>query len=306
MSINEKEERQIELRPIDTLLQEDKDSFVTKYIQPSSTCVCCNLPNIAIKINKAYLSGSTYRQIVDEFSEEVQFVTGKKLDLSTVSEHFAKHFECTGAAIAEYNRKIGFAGLPSTEQKEMKDIFSVLTERKVNDLELLELSMKEQIKRLQELETIKQDRLNEGRTFNLENLIMKQETIMNNLQANVISKLKMWSKAMLQSKQAEFLDRQLQFLDPKTADFLGLKMDTVNPAMFKEAEGLYLRTVIECLLKRIKLSVDTALQIEQNQKTYFYKELQRSITGIEEEINSIFKSKLKDLKEVRMKDEYNK
>jgi hypothetical protein len=296
------EENKIEARPIDTLLEEDKDAFVSKYIQPQASCVCCNLPNVAIKINKSYLAGSSYKQIVEEFSEEVLLITGKKLELSTVSEHFTKHFECTGAAIAEFNRKMGFSNLPAVEQKEMKDIFSVLAQRRVNDLELLELSMKEQIKRLQELETIKNDRIKEGRTFNLENLIMKQEMIMNNLQMNVISKLKMWSKAMLQSKQAEFLDRQLQFLDPKTADFLGLKTESVNPALFKEAEKLYLRTVIESLVKRIKTSVDSALSIDQHEKAQFYKEFQKELVGIEEEINKTFESRIKDLKEVRVKE----
>jgi hypothetical protein len=296
------DEKSLELHPIDTLLVEDKDSIVSKYIQPNPNCPCCNLPSIAIRINKSYLAGSTYKQIVEEFSEEVLLTTGKNLELSTVSEHFAKHFECTGAAIAEFNRKMGFSNLPAVEQKEMKDIFSVLTLNRVNDLELLELSMKEQIKRLQELDTIKNDRIKEGRTFNLENLIMKQETIMNNLQMNVISKLKMWSKAMLQSKQAEYLDRQLQFLDPKTADFLGLKAETVNPALYKEAERLYLRTVIECVVKRIKSSVDASLSVDQHEKAQFYKEFQRELTGIEDEINKTFEARVKDLKEVRVKE----
>lgn len=295
-------DKQLEIHPIDTLIEEDKDSFVSKYIQPNAKCPCCNLPGIAIKINKAYLAGSSYKQIVEEFSEEVLLANGKKLELSTVSEHFSKHFECTGAAIAEFNRKMGFSNLPVVEQKEMKDIFSVLATRRVNDLELLEFSMKEQIKRLKELDDIKVARINEGRTFNLENLIMKQETIMNNLQMNVISKLKMWSKAMLQSKQAEFLDRQLQFLDPKTADLLGLKTEQVNPALFKEAERLYLRTVIESLIKRIKTSVDSSLSIDSHEKAEFYKVFQRELIGIEEEINKSFEVKVKDLKDIRIKE----
>jgi hypothetical protein len=298
-----KRRKNIEVHPIDTLIQEDETDVISKYIQPHSNCVCCNLPEIAIKINKAYLAGSSYKQIVQEFSEQVFAATGKNLELSNVSEHFSKHFECTGAAIAEFNRKMGFSNLPAVEQNEMKDIFSVLTQRRVNDLEILEFSMKEQVKRLQELEKIKNDRINEGRTFNLENLIMKQEMIMNNLQMNLISKLKMWSKAMLQSKQAEYLDRQLQFLDPKTADFLGLKADSINPALYKEAERLYLKIVIESLVKRIKSSVDVSLSIDQHEKAQFYKEFQRELVGIEDDINKTFEERLKALKEVRVKND---
>jgi len=298
------ENKEIILKPIDTLVQEDKDYIITKYINPKANCVCCTIPNLSIKINKAYLSGCSYKQIVEQFADETFVVTNKKLELSQVSEHFTKHFDFTGAAIAEFNRKVGLSPLPVSEQTEMKDIFSVLAQRRVNDLELLEMSMKEQVKRLQELETIKQDRIKEGRTFNLENLIMKQESIMNNLQMNVISKLKMWSKAVLQNKQAEFLDRQLQFIDTKTADYLGLQSSdsSLNPALYKEAEKLYLKTVIESLIKRIKSSVDTALpEVDQLQKAQFYKEFQRELSGIEEEIGKVFETRIKELKDIRVK-----
>jgi len=296
------EDRRIVLQPIGSARDEDKERVVSKYIQPHIGCSCCNLPEIAIQINRSYLSGRTYKHIIEDFADKVEEATGKKLELADVSEHFSKHFDFTGAAIAEFNRKSGMSHLPVSEQKEMKDIFSILTQNRVNDLELLEFSMKEQVKRLQELEEIKKTRIEEGRTFNLENLIMKQEVIMNNLQMNVISKLKMWSKAMLQSKQAEYLEKQLQFLDPKTADFLGLRIDSISPAIFKEAEQLYLKTVIECTIKRIKISVESALKIDTHMKTQFYREFQKQLVGIENEIDSIYQTRVKELKEVRAKE----
>jgi len=286
-------------QPIDTLLEEDKDSVVTKYIVPQMNCICCNLPDVAVKINKAYLSGRSYKQIVTDFSSLVKEATGNDLELSNVSEHFSKHFDFTGAAIAEFNRKMGMNQLPVEEQKEMKDIFSALTNRRVNDLELLEFAMKAQITRLQELETIKQERIKEGRTHNLENIIMKQEMIVNNLQNNIISKLKTWSKALLQTKQAEYLDKQLQFLDADTASILGIEQNTINPALYKEAEKIYLKTVIESVIKRIKSAVDTSLQVDIHQKTHFYKEFQRQLSGLEEEITKTYEVKIKELKNIK-------
>ena len=123
--------------------------------------------------------------------------------------------------------------------------------------------------------------------------------VVNNLQANIISKLKTWSKALLQTKQAEYLDRQLQFLDPETANLLGMDEKTIHPSLFKEAEKLYLKTVIECVVKRIKNSVDTSLQIDIHQKTHFYKEFQRQLTGLEEEINKIYETRVKELKNIK-------
>ena len=81
-----------------------------------------------------------------------------------------------------------------------------------------------------------------------------------------------------------------------------LKEEAINPAIYKEAEKLYLKTVIEGIIKRIKSSADHSLSVDMHEKAQFYKEFQRELIGIEEEINSSFAIKIKDLKEVRVKE----
>jgi hypothetical protein len=291
---------EIIIRSPDTLEQEDKDKIIAKYITPELKCVCCNLPKLALKINEAYLNGFTYQQIIDQYGEQVKDMSDKKLDMGILSEHFTKHFNFKGAAIAEYNRKRGMNSLTLKEQDGMKNIFEVLVTDNINDLEVLQLAMKEQIRRLQELEDIKTRRIKENRVFNLDGLIMKQELITNNIINNILSKLKFWQSAKSQTKTLEQRERFLDFLDKKTADFLGIEIDYIrsDPKLMKAAEKLYLNVIIEHFIKRMKDSMQMSLEINQYQIATFLKEFNRQCGGIEIEISNDFRERLKNLKEV--------
>lgn len=296
-----KEKKEIEIFPVDALLQDDKEGLIGNYLIPSPSCPCCNIPNLSWRINEAYLNGFAYKEIIEMFGEEVLKRTGSKLDQSSLSDHFGTHFNDKGAAIAYYNRKKGMAGLPVAEQGKMKDIFSVIVQERVNDLELLEMSFKEQIKRMKELEDIKTERLQQGRTFGLDELIMKQSQILDALQSQILQKFKIWQKARLQNKQMEFMDKQTQWIDGKTADFLGVNLGNtvMDPNMYKEAEKLYIKVVIKNIMGKLHKSLDLVIQLDQYKKIDLFKELMKQFEGIEEEIDAEFKIKLKDVKEVK-------
>ena len=283
------EKKKITIRPLDTILEEDKDKVIFKHITPSAKCVCCNVPGVSVKINRAYLNGFDYQYIIDTYSDEVQTKTGSPLRKSTLSEHFSKHFNDKGAAIAEYNRKCGMNNLPVEEKQEMQGIFKALVDDRINELELFEMTVREQIKRLQELENIKKNRIEEKRTHNIEALIMKQQTVIDNLQTQVLTKFKIIQKAILQSKQMEVIDKQLEFLDQKTANVLGVNIGSINMSLYKEAEQLYLNIVIKNLVERIKKTVSLMLNLTATETTQFFKELKMQFKGIEDDINSQFR-----------------
>lgn len=291
------------IQPPDSVIEEDKTDIISKYITPDAKCICCNMPGIALKINQAYLNGMTYIKIIEEFGDAVYSKIGKKLDHNILSVHFTKHFNHKGVAIAEYNRRHGMSLLPAVERRGMVDIFSSLVERRVSDLELLDLAMKEQIKRLKELEDIKKKKIEENRTYNIDQIIMKQEAIVDNLSKNILGKLQIWQKARFQTKQMEVMDQQLQFLDYKTASFLGIDQSKVNlePGLAKEAERVYLRVVIENIIKRTRDALDVVLSLSQQDKAQFFKELNRQFKGIEKDINDEFGEKLNNFKNVSLK-----
>jgi len=288
------------VKTLDAVFEDDKEGFISKYLTPLASCICCNTAGFSYKVNEAFLAGFEYKQIVEMYSEEAKRKTGKSLDVKTLTEHFTNHFNYTGAAIAEYNRQKGTANLPVKEQKQITDIFEVAVTNRINDIELLDLAMKQQITRLKELEEIKKTRTEQGRTGDLEYLIMKQETITNNLQTQVLGKLKIWQKAQFQSKQMEYMDKTMQFLDQKTANFLGIELGAdLDPKLAKQAERLYLKTVLDNIVQRMSSSLDSSLHITAQQKAQYFKEFKRQCADIEEKINNEYKQTLKNLKEVR-------
>ena len=287
------ETRVIVVQPVDTIRNEDNSDILSKYINPKAGCICCTLPNIAVKINEAYLNGNTYTEIIEQFKDEIASF-GKKISQQVLSEHFTEHFNFKGAAIAEYNRK---KFLEQSDGHQMKNIFDALVKKKIDDLELLDLAMTQQVKRLKELEDLKTERIQDGRTYSIDNIIMKQEMIMNNLQTQLLNKLKIWQNAQFQSKKMELIDRHLKFLDHKTANFLGIDVNAFSsdPNLSIEAEKLYLKTVIENIIKRVKSALELALKLSADDKVHYFKELNRQFIGIEEEINKEFQELVKNL-----------
>jgi hypothetical protein len=285
------------VRSIDAAIEDDDNNIVSRYINPVQGCLACNTPQTAVKINEAYLGGFTYPRIIDMYGEEVERKTGYRLTNLVLSEHFSKHFDVTGAAIAEYNRLKGQSLVPVEERKKMVTIFDAIVSERINDIELLDLSMKEQIKRLQELENIKTDRISTNRTGDLEHLIMKQEVIANNLMSQVVQKLKIWQKAQLQNKQMELMETHMQFLDAKTASFLGFEGGKMDREKSQEVERIYLKVVIESMVKNVSTVLDTVFQVDGNQKAQFFKEFNRACKGLEKKITDEFKEKLREAKD---------
>lgn len=288
------------VKSVDSVLEDDNEGTISKYIEPVASCICCNTPGLSIKINEAHLSGFSHREIIKMFSEDCRKKTGRTLDLRMLTEHFEEHFNSTGVAIAEYNKRKGMANLQPQEKKQLGNIFEALVHDRINDLEVLDLALKEQIKRLQQLQEIKEQRITEGRIDNIESLIMKEEIIIQNLQTNVLNKLKVWQKAKFQSKQLEILDKHSQFLNTKTANFLGIEQTDLmtDPKFAKMAESQYLKVVLENIIKRVDSSLEIVIKLDQYQKSEIYRELNRQCKGIEKEINDQFQEVLKSMKEV--------
>jgi hypothetical protein len=299
--MDDNEKLEIVIRTPDTLEHEDKDELIAKYITPHAKCVCCNLPRYSLLINEAYLNGFTYEKIVEQYGQQVFDKTGQKLEKGVLAEHFNNHFNFKGAAIAEYNRRRGMSLLPVQEKAKMRGIFDTLVDENINDLEVLQLTMREQVKGLKELEEIKMQRISEKRVFNLDSLIMKQHAIRNDIINGVLSKLKFWQKTLVDAKVTEQRERFLDFLDKKTADFLGIETATLtsDPKLTKEIERMYLTVVIDHLLKRVKDSMQQALSVNQQSMSQFLKEFKRQCIGIELEITNDFRERVKNIKNIK-------
>jgi len=298
--LSDKIKRKINIKPVDAVLEDDKEGIISKYINPDPTCPCCNLPGISVKINQSYLNGFKYKEIIEKYSEQIEKKHNRKLTVGDLSTHFTNHINHKAAAIAEFNRKHGMTNLSQDEKEEITGIAKSLAVRELGDLELFQRTVEEDVNLVIELDDIIKKRIKEGRDGNIENTMMKKHQVLADLRISFIEKAKMMQKALVQSKQMEVIDKQLQFLDVKTANVLGISSQTLSPALYKESEKLYLKIVLSSIIKRIEQCFDT-LEIDQVQKTHFFRELKKEFKGIENFINEEFKKKVSNLKEVNAK-----
>jgi hypothetical protein len=181
--IEEKEE--IEIRPIDIIDVEDKDGIISKYLNPIANCPCCNLPKISIEINKAYLNGFTYTKIVEKYNADVEVKLGRRLTISALSEHFSKHLNSKGAAVAEYNRSFGMVNLPESEKNEMKQIALALKDKRLDDLTLFQRTLEEEFKIIADIDELADQRMNESRKEEAINLRMKKHEILASIRESI-------------------------------------------------------------------------------------------------------------------------
>jgi len=272
------------------IVKKTDNEIIDNYLRPNSRCILCTTPIWAVKLNKSFLDGESYSKIIEKYSSKFEERTGRSLNKSLLHRHFNSHFDVRAAAIAEYNKqRLAAIDLePSTIQK---DIFKLAKQRYIDELEMFDTTAKELITKYGELEEMIQEKKNNGKSFGIDELIIKQAQILNVLNKQSISKFKALSKVDLESKQGQYLT-QLGFITSKAiSGSFGDKKSLVSP---KDTEEIYLNVVIKQILARIDDSLKLMLPtITKDQKALFFRELKKSTEGIQDGINVDFDRQVK-------------
>jgi hypothetical protein len=274
--------------------EEKLDSeLIREFLKPNSTCVLCTTPLWAFRINKAYLDGLTYPQMIEQFSIKFEERVNRALSVSLLHRHFRSHFDARGAAIAQYNgRKINKNTIaPNAGQR---DIFKLTSKKYIDELEMYDTTAKELINKYREIEDIIEDKRENGKKFGIDDLILKQAQMLALLNKQAISKFKALSRVDLESKQGQLLS-QLSFIGNKA--LVGIsQIDQKMLLSPKEMEEVYLSVVIKQILARMDDPLKILVKdISKDQKQLFYRELKKSIDGMQEGINVDFEKQIKTL-----------
>jgi hypothetical protein len=278
----------------DELEKKSDNDVINDYLKPNSHCILCITPIWSLKLNKAYLDGNSYSSLIEQFSVKFEERTSRKLNKSLLHRHFRLHFDARAAAIAEYNkRRITTNDQPSTSTAQ-RDIFKLATKKYLDELEIFDTTAREMINKYQELETIIEEKRTAGKSFGIDELILKQAQILNALNKQAISKFKALSKVDLESKQGQFLS-QLSFIGNKA--IAGISQTDDKKGMLltaKQTEEIYLNVVIRQMLARLEEPLKVLVPgISVDQKALFYRELKKSIEGMQEGINVDFDKQIK-------------
>lgn len=270
-----------------------ENELVEEYLRPNARCILCTTPIWSLKLNKAFLDGKSYSEMIDEFSAKFEERTGRALNKSLLHRHFKSHFDARAAAIAEYNKRrvTSNSGISSTTAQ--RGIFKLAEMKYLDELEMFDATAKEMIQKYQELETIIEEKRASGKQFGIDELILKQAQLLNALNKQAISKFKALSRVDLENKQGQFLT-QLSFIGNKALSGLaqfGRQQALITP---QEMETIYLNVVIRQILARLEDPLRKSFgPLPADTKTLFYRELKKAMEGIQEGITADFENKIK-------------
>lgn len=269
--------------------------IVNEYHKPNPRCILCNTPIWSLKVNKAYLDGFSYNQIINKFSSKFEERSGRALNKSLLHRHFKSHFDARAAAIAEYNKRKENNTTTINPTTAQRDIFKLATNKYLDELEMFDVTAKEMIAKYQELEQLIEEKKSAGKSFGVDELILKQATILNSLNKQAISKFKALSRVDLESKQGQFLT-QLSFIGNKAVSGLSQIRGKQQALLIspQQTEEIYLGVVIKQILARLEEPLKSTFgQLTKDQKALFYRELKKSMEGIQDGITVDFDRQIK-------------
>jgi hypothetical protein len=270
-----------------------ENELVEEYLRPNARCILCTTPIWSLKLNKAFLDGKSYSEIIDELSAKFEERTGRALNKSLLHRHFKSHFDARAAAIAEYNKRRSTTNSGISSTTAQRGIFKLAEMKYLDELEMFDATAKEMIQKYQELETIIEEKRASGKSFGIDELILKQAQLLNALNKQAISKFKALSRVDLENKQGQFLT-QLSFIGNKALSGLaqfGRQQALITP---QEMETIYLNVVIRQILARLEDPLRKSFgPLPADTKTLFYRELKKAMEGIQEGITADFENKIK-------------
>lgn len=89
-----------------------RQDLIVQFLKPNEECVLCARDEIAFDINRDWLEGKNYQDLIQSYQDEYKRLSGHNLSPTTLAIHFTKHMNSQGAAINKWSR----ANPPSQQQ----------------------------------------------------------------------------------------------------------------------------------------------------------------------------------------------
>jgi len=109
--------------------KEEERSLIGQFLKPNADCVFCARSDLAFAVNRDWLSGQNYKEMVRIHQDEYKLASvGHDLTPTTLAIHFTKHMDSRGAAINKWAR----ARVPD---KPVSENLPIVHEKKLYDLQ---------------------------------------------------------------------------------------------------------------------------------------------------------------------------
>ena len=275
----------------------------SEFFQPDEKCLLCN-SKAALTINTAYAEGGrdlNVKQFCAMYEVDFEKLTGEKLTKKIVDEHFEKHCNAKALALKKFNQ---MKSEPMTDIQQVNEvtteiipqqhdelyrIHALLADNYVNDLTILDFSVKEQLHHLVEIREVKAERRVKG--VGVVDLIMKEEDILRSVQFSLLNKIKIFQTGKLQQAQAQVLN-STNFLNASTMKLMNVDETGLTQAMMKRSQDLFVSTIFSHFLKRLNICLKD-LNLTSVQKALFLSNFKKELEGIETEIYKDFENSIK-------------
>lgn len=272
-----------------------------EYFQPDIKCLLCN-SKAALMINTAYAEGGrdlNIKQFCAMYTVDFEKLTGEKLTKKIVEDHFEKHCNAKSLALNKFNQMKMSEPMTEIQVKEETEIVphndelyrihSLLADKYVNDLAILDFSVKEQLYHLKEIRDVKAERREKG--VGVVDLIMKEEDILRSVQFSLLNKIKIFQTGKLQQAQTQVLN-STNFLNASTMRLMDVDETGLTQAMMKRSQDMFVSTIFSHFLKRLNICMKD-LNLSSVQKALFLSNFKKELEGIEEEIYKDFEKSIK-------------
>ena len=273
---------------VDKFVAEDLE-IINGYLTPSPQCDLCKATEIAYNINKDYSEGIKLFALVKKYNNKFKRSTGHNLTFRILSYHFTNHFNFKGAAVATYNQLMSDEVI--TQDRSMKTIeatdalqnlFNIAKDKYINDIEILDLTTKGLLSQLNELELLKQNKIEQNPTFNPQGIILQQQNILQSLYTNALAKIKVFQKGKLQQAKINKMETY-NLLGAINSDLTNDTYEAISHEVLEETQKMFVKIIIQEVVE-VLLAVMGDNDYTPEQKAIFFKSFQKKLKGVEKKI----------------------
>lgn len=275
----------------------DEQDQISRFLKPDSNCLLCSADNFSYAVNRDWLDGKVYREIVKKHGAEYGRISGgKKLCHSLLAVHFAQHMNVAGAAVSKWSKRLlkrtpSRAMVPTPDQE---NLFSLLVDRHIDNHELAKLAIREILSSLKMMKDEIDAKQESGRVMDLVSTIEKYNKLLQGFASTIQRERDLESKLEIDAshiQSAKILDfvvlRNAGLIDsedPKYSDFI------------RSAETLWINVAMAEIAERVGNAIKK-VDLDAAKRMTILKQVNASVKGLENAVQSKYEKEMQFLRE---------
>lgn len=233
--------------------------MIPHLLKPNQECVFCSGSELALAVNRDWLDGKQYDEIISRHQGEYLQASGNPMTPTTLAIHFNKHMSAKGAAINKWTKSLAERTQPQTMpavQDDDDNSMTLLKERSrlgADKTYLAELAVQEIISNLEAMKRDIAERRATGRTFDLANAMKEYGKLLQGTHSNLLKAAEVDSKLAVNESSIQSA-RVLEFAMMKSMNLMDRQHRNYDEFM-RSAERLWFTVAVKHIVARLDLAL---------------------------------------------------